>query len=92
MLFAVSDRLTGRRPAGIVQGFVRAFHVNQWSVGNVILVAGAVAIGGVASNLLASMISDFGWADTFVRYPLKAGIYLVLVLTSAVLTTIIVVR
>jgi hypothetical protein len=92
MCVALSDWLTGRRPAGIAQGFVRAFRANQWSPGSVALVVFAVAIGGVSSNLLAAMISELGWTETFARFPLKAGIYAGLVLTSAVVTTIVVVR
>jgi hypothetical protein len=89
MVLAISEWLTGRREVGGLVGF---FHVNRWSPTNVALVAFAVAIGGISSNLLATMIADGGWTGTFVRYPLKAGIYLFLVLGSAVVTTIVVVR
>jgi len=89
MLLAVSDWLTGRKELGAL---TRVFRADHWSPGNVILVAFAVAIGGVSSNLLASMISDVGWTETFVRFPLKACLYAALVLASAIVTTVVVVR
>jgi hypothetical protein len=87
-LLAISGWLTGRKELGLL----RALRVQEWNAQNVVLVVTAVAVGGVASNLLATMISDHGWVETFARHSVKAGLYATLILVCALVTTIVVVR
>lgn len=61
----------------------------QWSVGGVVLMVAAVVIGGLTSNLLATMIAEEGWVGAFERNP-KAWLYAVLVVSCAVTTTVVV--
>jgi hypothetical protein len=81
--------LNGRKELGLFRNFYSA---GGWHPFNVFLVVIAIVLGGVASNLLATMISEHGWAGAFARYPTKATVYAGLVVASALTTTIVVTR
>jgi hypothetical protein len=80
--------LNGRKERDLV----RVFKPSQWQPTEVALVVAAIAIGGVSSNLLATMISTHGLSETFSLYPVKATVYSVLIVVCALVTTITVTR
>ena len=69
-----------------------AFRIRQWQPTEVALVVAAIAIGGISSNLLATMISTHGLSETFSIYPVKASLCTVLIVVCALITTITVTR
>ena len=76
---------------GVGRFWGRVSDPGHWSIGSVILVVAAVVLGGLTSNLLATMIAEDGWVGAFHRNP-RAWIYAVLVVGCAVTTTVVVLR
>jgi hypothetical protein len=70
----------------------RVFRPNEWQPTEIALVVVAIAIGGLSSNLLATMISTHGLSETYSLYPVKASIYTALIVVCALITTITVTR
>jgi len=88
MMVALSGWLTARDGLGIF----RVFQPHHWDPGRIALVVAAVAVGGVASNLLASMIAEAGWSEAFGRHRVKAAIYTTLIVACALITTVTAIR
>jgi hypothetical protein len=82
--------LNGRKEISALHNFY-SFD-KGWQPVNVLLGVTAIAVGGLSSNLLAAMISQHGWEGTFARSPTRATVYLVLILTCALTTTVVVAR
>jgi hypothetical protein len=87
-LFAISAWLTGKKERALIS----VFQPDRWDPSKLALVVTAIAVGGVASNLLAAMIADVGWTETLGRHRMRAGLYTALIVTCAIITTIIVAR
>ena len=77
--------LTGRR------GFLRWFR-REWEPQYIALVVVAVVFGGLLSSLLSALIKEEGWGGAFMRHPLRATMYLAVVVACAIVTTVVVVR
>lgn len=75
-----------------VKGFSRIVRPKPWDPEIVALVVLAVAIGGIASNLLATMIAEEGWVGAFERNPVRATVYAALVVGCALTTTVVVLK
>ena len=87
--FAISSWLTGKAEMGLLNA---ALHPSRWDPSKAALVVLAIAIGGLASNLLATMISDNGWTETYGRHSTRAVAYTTLIVVCALVTTIVAVR
>jgi hypothetical protein len=78
--------LNGRR------GLLRVFRPDPFRTEKLGLVIAAIVLGGLCSGQLSSLIKEEGWVGAFVRYPLKATLYAVVVVVCTIVTTVIVVR
>ena len=67
--FAISSWLTGKAEMGLLSA---AMHPSRWDPRKTTLVVLAIAVGGLASNLLAAMISEQGWTGTYGRDSTRA--------------------